>query len=340
MGSDHENTPDLKMRLSWGWGIPRGISLRRRHHFLRGISSESPIISKRLKYSTRKSHTMSRLSTPPFRGVVLMIIFFSFVGFFGIITGIQNGFSPQIITTLIVWLILTIVIWIIPSCIFTVPIIDLRSAIYIWLLIGGLFASLFAIRAWGWQGTHIHFFMIYWYIVIFYFFSISIFANKKLPLLKQINYLHDRIPHQDTHPFKNYTEWIRRHLPQLPSKKLHVNVENAINSFKPSRNWEYERQYQDELFSWLKRDFPNIVEYEVTKGSSRPDLVIKDIAIEIKGPTGNRELDTLTTKFLKYANYYPHFIIVLFDCHFSEGHFDEIQSGIKKVAPHVIIIRK
>jgi hypothetical protein len=282
---------------------------------------------------------MSRLSTPPYRGVVLMIIFFSFLGFIGIISGIQYGFSPRIVMTLIAWFILTIVMWIIPSFIFTVPIIDLRLAIYVWLLVGGFFASLSSIRIWGWQGTHIHFFMIYWYIVLFYFFSISIFANKKLPLLTQMNQIHDRIPHQDTHPFEMYTDWIRRHLPQPPARKLHVKVENSINSFKPSRKWEYERQYQDELYKWLKRDFPDTIEYEVTTGASRPDLVINDIAIEIKGPTGNAELNTLTTKFLKYSNHYPHFIIVLFDCSFSEGHFNEIYKGIKQVAPHVKIIR-
>jgi hypothetical protein len=125
-----------------------------------------------------------------------------------------------------------------------------------------------------------------------------------------------------------------------PTKPLQVNVENAIRNFKPGKRWQYERQYQDELYDWLKRDFPYIVEYEIQTGSSRPDLVIKDIAIEIKGPTGNRELDTLTTKFLKYSNYYPNFIIVLFDCNFTEGHYNDIYNGIRKHCPNVRIIRK
>lgn len=123
-----------------------------------------------------------------------------------------------------------------------------------------------------------------------------------------------------------------------PTKPLQVNVENAIRRFNPRQKWEYERQYQDELYNWLKREFP--VEIEVQTGSSRPDLIIKNIAIEIKGPTGKKELDTLTTKFLKYSNHYPHFIIVLFDCNFSEGHYNEICSGIRKFAPNVKIIRK
>lgn len=124
------------------------------------------------------------------------------------------------------------------------------------------------------------------------------------------------------------------------NKPLYVNVETAIRSFRPRKLWQYERQYQDELYDWLKQDFPYIVGYEVQTGSSRPDLVIKDIAIEIKGPTGNRELDTLTTKFLKYSNYYPHFFIVLFDCKFSERHFYEIERGVRNHFPNVKIIRK
>ena len=123
-----------------------------------------------------------------------------------------------------------------------------------------------------------------------------------------------------------------------PTNPIQVNVENAIRRFKPRARYRYEIDYQNELYNWLSREFP--VQYEVQTGSSRPDLIIKNIAIEIKGPTGNRELDTLTTKFLKYSNHYPHFIIVLFDCNFSEGHFHEIYNGIRKFAPNVIIIRK
>jgi len=133
------------------------------------------------------------------------------------------------------------------------------------------------------------------------------------------------------HPFKPKYD---------PHKPLQVNVENAIRSFQPSKQCNKERDYHDELYNWLKRDFPYVVEYEVQTGSSRPDLVIKNIAIEIKGPTGKRELDTIATKLLKYSQYYPYFIVVLFDCNFSEGHYNEIYSAIRKNFPRVHIIRK
>ncbi len=116
-------------------------------------------------------------------------------------------------------------------------------------------------------------------------------------------------------------------------------IVNAIEKFKPTRNWEYEDGYHKELLGYLGHDFPDI-KYEFQKGSSRPDLVIQNIAIEIKGPTDNAALDTLTTKCLKYSKYYDHLIMVLFEPKFSERHFKEIQEGIIQYFPHVIIVRK
>ncbi|MGA2919123.1 hypothetical protein [Methanoregula sp.] len=120
---------------------------------------------------------------------------------------------------------------------------------------------------------------------------------------------------------------------------LITKIVDAIKNFKPIRKWENEDGYHKELLGYLSHDFPEI-KYEFQIGSSRPDLVIKNIAIELKGPTDNGALDTLTTKCLKYSKYYDHLIIVLFEPRFSEGHFKEIREGINQYFPHVIIIRK
>ncbi|MGD0535422.1 MAG: hypothetical protein ABR999_08290 [Methanoregula sp.] len=123
-------------------------------------------------------------------------------------------------------------------------------------------------------------------------------------------------------------------------KDLLINkIVNAIEKFCPTRNWEYEDGYHKELLGYLKHDFPDI-KYEFQMGSSRPDLVIQNIAIEIKGPTDNAALETLTTKCLKYSKYYDHLIMVLFNPQFSEKNFKEIQAGINQYFPHVKIIRK
>jgi len=79
---------------------------------------------------------------------------------------------------------------------------------------------------------------------------------------------------------------------------------------------------------------------EIQTGASRPDIVIDEIAIEVKGPTDNQALNTLTTKCLKYSQYYKHLIIVLFEPQFSESNYWEIVNGIKTYSPHVEVIRK
>lgn len=116
-------------------------------------------------------------------------------------------------------------------------------------------------------------------------------------------------------------------------------IVESINSFSPLKDWPDEASYQLELLGYLKRDYPDI-QYELQTGSSRPDLVIRNIAIELKGPTDNQALDTLTTKCLKYSNYYDHLIIVLFNPTFSDRHFNEIRQGIDRYFPHVVIIKK
>jgi hypothetical protein len=113
----------------------------------------------------------------------------------------------------------------------------------------------------------------------------------------------------------------------------------AIMSFKPSRSYNNEFEYQLELQGWLKSRFP-YSKIEVQSGSSRPDIVIGDIAIEVKGPTDDKALNTLTTKCLKYTQYYEKVIIVLFEPSFSEANYDEIKRGLEERFPEVHIIRK
>ena len=123
-------------------------------------------------------------------------------------------------------------------------------------------------------------------------------------------------------------------------KDLLINrIVQSIQKFQPARKWPDEDSYHKELLGYLKGEYPDI-KYEFQTGSSRPDLVIGNIAIEIKGPTDNNALDTLTTKCLKYSHYFDHLIMVLFDPQFSERHFKEVESGIHHYFPHVVIIRK
>lgn len=122
-------------------------------------------------------------------------------------------------------------------------------------------------------------------------------------------------------------------------QSLPNRVVQAIGDFEPSRHYHNEFPYQVELQGWLKSRFPTS-KIETQTGASTPDIVIEDIAIEVKGPTDNRALDTLTTKCLKYSQYYSKIILVLFEPEFSESNFREIEAGIQQHFPHVHVIRK
>jgi hypothetical protein len=123
-------------------------------------------------------------------------------------------------------------------------------------------------------------------------------------------------------------------------KDILINrIVQSIQKFQPARKWPDEDSYHKELLGYLSAEYPDI-KYEFQIGSSRPDLVIGNIAIEIKGPTDDDALNTLTTKCLKYSHHFDHLIMILFDPYFSERHFKEVEDGIHRWFPHVVIIRK
>jgi hypothetical protein len=125
---------------------------------------------------------------------------------------------------------------------------------------------------------------------------------------------------------------------RLKESKLY-KVTESIKRFKPSMAYTLESGYQYELQGWLKQEFPS-ASLENSIGASRPDIVIDEIAIEIKGPTGNAELGTLSEKVFKYLYHYENLIIVLFEPSFTEQRYREIKEGIEHFIPNVIFIRK
>lgn len=112
-----------------------------------------------------------------------------------------------------------------------------------------------------------------------------------------------------------------------------------IKEFNPSKKWSYEEGYQAELQGYLKREFTNSA-VEVQTGASRPDIVINDVAIEIKGPTDNAALLTLGSKCIKYLQHYRKLIIVLFDPIYSEAEYNETIGGIRQRFKDVEVIVK
>ncbi len=120
-------------------------------------------------------------------------------------------------------------------------------------------------------------------------------------------------------------------------------LEKAIYEFKPLRRfYEKEILYQDTLASWLRSQFADYeVEVEVASGSTRPDIVVNGVAIEIKGPTFDTDLETISDKCMRYMQYFPNgMICVLFSVHVSQQRYTDWLRGMKDKYPEVVVIRK
>ena len=119
-----------------------------------------------------------------------------------------------------------------------------------------------------------------------------------------------------------------------------LNLVKAIEEFPPVKHFDREELYHTNLYSYLcGRNFEDI-KYEIQRGRSRPDMELGDIAIEVKGPTNNRALDTIANKMLRYLQHYNHIILVLFDVNVDSRMYKEWANGIiQQYGDKVTIIR-
>ncbi len=144
---------------------------------------------------------------------------------------------------------------------------------------------------------------------------------------KEINRAHDLLERYFVGGTKN----------EVPT--LIQEVTQAIEEFSPSTIWNNEAGYQAELYSVLKQRFPE-ASVDPQKDSSRPDLLIQDIGVEVKGPTDAAELKSLSDECLRYSPHYKNMIFVLFKPEFTELLYKEVTNGISRTYPNVKIIRK
>lgn len=149
----------------------------------------------------------------------------------------------------------------------------------------------------------------------------------------------DRFGKEKWGSLEEIEKWERRDEEEKMKESLLYKVFESIEDFKPSRRYKNEFGYHTELQGWLKAHFPS-AKVEIQTGASRPDIIIDDIAIEVKGPTDSQALNTLTTKCLKYSKYYTNIICVLFEPSFTDKNFQEIKEGINRTFPNVSIIVK
>ena len=115
----------------------------------------------------------------------------------------------------------------------------------------------------------------------------------------------------------------------------------AIEEFRPARKYDYEFPYQIELTGFLKAKLGGSITIEETRGRSRPDIVIdRTIAIEIKGPTSNHQLDTIADKAVRYGRHFEGGLVcVLFDV-LDPVRFREWEAGMRDRFPDILIFPK
>ena len=143
---------------------------------------------------------------------------------------------------------------------------------------------------------------------------------------------------------KQYLDEQKRKNEEVIKKKygdLFSSVVNEINCFKTLLPYyENELPYHIDLARCLQIKFP-MLQIELQRGSSRPDIVIGDIAIEIKGPTYEEGLQSIADKCLRYQHHFKKMIVVLFDIRTKTKRFyTEWEDGMKKNFPDVMIIKK
>lgn len=126
-----------------------------------------------------------------------------------------------------------------------------------------------------------------------------------------------------------------------PEKRIFLEkIADKIRSYVPKTSSQLEVDYQLLLCGYLQNDYPEI-ELERQKGSSRPDLVIRDVGIEIKGPTFIGSLQTIADKLLRYPQHFGGgIIIVLFDVQVNNRFYGEWLEGIKMKYSEAIVIKR
>ena len=117
--------------------------------------------------------------------------------------------------------------------------------------------------------------------------------------------------------------------------ELFERVCNAIRRYIPPKYSSLEIAYQWAIYEYLKHEFPNINIEPPTEDMDRLDIVIGHIGIEIKGPTKNKDLETLLIKCMKYGKYYQKLIFVLFAPEYQPSKFDQIKAEIRTRYPEI-----
>jgi hypothetical protein len=138
-------------------------------------------------------------------------------------------------------------------------------------------------------------------------------------------------------PQEQLEEVARKDREEAEARKIVNRLTGHIKAFRPLRDYANEWDYHRELQIHIKAVFSD-ARIEVQTGSSRPDIVVQNIAIEVKGPTYTRDLQTIADKLMRYSQHYDTVIVVLFNVQVNERRYSEWERGIRNTFGDVRII--
>lgn len=122
--------------------------------------------------------------------------------------------------------------------------------------------------------------------------------------------------------FKRKKQKEQERTDSMPS--LILEIEEKIRKFIPLRYYNEEKMYQIELAWFLKSHYPDL-DIEQARDYSRPDIVMWDIAIEIKWPTSMSWLKSLPDKINSYLPKWEYLLIVLFNINIVDDEVENIR---------------
>jgi hypothetical protein len=182
------------------------------------------------------------------------------------------------------------------------------------------------------------------------------FKHIELWKLREYAKKRNKIPYEISELEKQYKQERREKYPEyetddetgLPIDSSHQcdmmlvqELINAIEEFRPIKVFRNEELYHTNLYTYLCEKIPREVGFEEQRGRSRPDIVVGDIAIEVKGPTDNQGLITIADKINRYSQHFDHIIVVLFEVQVFEKFYQEwYESIMRHYDGQVTIIRK
>jgi FtsZ-interacting cell division protein ZipA len=138
-------------------------------------------------------------------------------------------------------------------------------------------------------------------------------------------------------PQEQLDEVARKDREEAEARKIVNRLTGHIKAFRPLRDYANEWDYHRELQIHIKAVFSD-ARIEVQTGSSRPDIVVQNVAIEVKGPTYSKDLQTIADKLMRYSQHYDTVIVVLFNVQVNERRYSEWERGIRNTFGDVRII--